>query len=161
MAVFNYLNPGDEGENVAYWLSQSNVSFPAEFYAESEVEPSRKLGRPRNLRPIDEYFAVMCRLRQGVAGEHLAHIFKVAVSTASQVFITWVNFMYLRLGQINIWPSRAVFDKTLSEDFKKKYLSTRVIIDCTEVRCQMPSSLQLNGELFSNYKHHTILKGII
>ena len=25
----------------------------------------------------------------------------------------------------------------------------------------MPSSLQLNGELFSNYKHHTILKGII
>ena len=25
----------------------------------------------------------------------------------------------------------------------------------------MPSSLHLNGELFSNYKHHTILKGLI
>ena len=46
-------------------------------------------------------------------------------------------------------------------DFKKKYSSTRVIIDCTEVRCQMPISLQLNGELFSNYKHHTTLKGLI
>ncbi|XP_015751994.1 PREDICTED: uncharacterized protein LOC107331849 [Acropora digitifera] len=68
----------------------------------------------RNLRPIDEYFAVI---------------------TAT--------------------------DKTMSEDFKKKYSSTRVIIDCTEVRCQMPSSLQLNGELFSNYKHHTTLKGLI
>ena len=109
LAVFNYLNPGDEGENVAYWLSQSKVSFP-EFYAKSEVEPSRKLGRPRNLRPIDEYFAVMCRLRQGVPEEHLAHLFKVSVSTASRVFITWVNFMYPRLGQINIWPSRTVFD---------------------------------------------------
>ena len=49
----------------------------------------------------------------------------------------------------------------MPEDFKKKYSSTRVIIDCTEVRCQMPSSLQLNGELFSNYKHHTTLKGLI
>ncbi|XP_068724860.1 uncharacterized protein [Montipora capricornis] len=161
LAVFNYLNPGDEGENIAYWLSQSNVSVPAEFYDESEGEPSRKLGRPRNLRPIDEYFAVMCRLRQGLPEEHLAHLFKVSVSTVSRVFITWVNFMYLRLGQINIWPSRTAIDKTMPEDFKKKYSSTRVIIDCTEVRCQMPSSLQLNGELFSNYKHHTTLKGLI
>ena len=56
--------------------------------------------------------------------------------------------MYLRLGQINIWPSKTAIDKTMPEDFKKKYSSTRVIIDCTEVRCQMPSSLQLNGELF-------------
>ena len=47
------------------------------------------------------------------------------------------------------------------EDFKKKYSSTKVIIDCTEVRCQMLSSLQLNSELFSNYEHHTTLKGLI
>ena len=62
LAVFNYLNPVDEGENVPYWLSQPNVSVPAEFYDKSEVEPSRKLDRPRNLSPIDEYFVVMCRL---------------------------------------------------------------------------------------------------
>lgn len=44
---------------------------------------------------------------------------------------------------------------------KKKYGSTQVIIDCTEVRCQMPSSLQLIGELFSSYKNHTTLKGLV
>ena len=49
----------------------------------------------------------------------------------------------------------------MPEDFQPKYGSTRVIIDCAEVRCQMPSSLHLNGELFSNYKHHTTLKGLI
>ena len=48
--------------------------------------------------------------------------------------------MYLKLGQINIWPSRKVVDDCKPEAFKQKYLSTRVIIDCTEVRCQMPSS---------------------
>ena len=42
-----------------------------------------------------------------------------------------------------------------------EYGSTRVLIYCTEVRCEMPSSLHLNGELFSPYKHHTTLKGLI
>lgn len=60
--------------------------------------------------------------------------------------------MFLRLGQINIWPSREAIDKAMPEDFKKNYSSTRVVIDSTEVRCQMPSSLHLNGELFSNYR---------
>ena len=66
--------------------------------------------------------------------------------------------MYLRSRQINICPSRAAIDKTMAEDFKKSYSSTRVLIDSTEVRCQIPSSQQLNGELFSNYKQHTTLK---
>lgn len=69
--------------------------------------------------------------------------------------------MYLRLSVINIWPSREVIDKSMPEDFKAKYKSTRVITDCTEVRCQLPSSLQLNGELFSSYKNHTTLKGLV
>ena len=54
-------------------------------------------------------------------------------------------------------------DRTMPEAFNSKYKSTRVIIDCTEVKCQMPSSLQLNGELFciSSYKNHTTLKGLV
>ena len=31
----------------------------------------------------------------------------------------------------------------------------------TEVRCQMASILQLNGELFSSYKNHITLKGLV
>lgn len=69
--------------------------------------------------------------------------------------------MYLKFVQINMWPSRTVIDNTMPEAFKAKYSPTRVIIDCTEVRCQMPSSLQLNGELFSNYKNHTTPEGLI
>ena len=46
-------------------------------------------------------------------------------------------------------------------DFKEKYPSTRVIIDCTEIRCQMPKSLCFNSELFSSYKNHTTLKVLV
>ena len=56
--------------------------------------------------------------------------------------------MYLKLGQINISPSRKVVDESMPETFKEKYPSTKGIIDWTEVRCQVPSSLLLNSEFF-------------
>lgn len=55
-------------------------------------------------------------------------------------------------------PSQEAIDQSMPEDFRKKYSLTRVITDCIEVECEMPSSLHLNGELLSNYKHHTTLK---
>ena len=69
--------------------------------------------------------------------------------------------MFLRFSTIPVWPTRAKVHEHMPADFKAKYPSTRVIIDCTEVRCQMPKSLRLNSELFSSYKNHTTLKGLI
>ena len=158
MAVFRYLNPGPVGKNITYWLSSKQSASSGN---NEKGDNESKRGRNRTLRPLDEYFLVMCRLRQGFREEHLGHLFQISMLTVSRIFISWINFMYLKLGQINIWPSRQVIDRTMPEDFKKKYSSTRVIIDCTEIKCQMPSSLHLNGELFSNYKHHTTLKGLI
>ena len=57
--------------------------------------------------------------------------------------------------------SRAKVDQHMPVDFKDKYPSTRVIIDCTEICCQMPKSLRINSELFSLYKNHTTLKGLV
>ena len=108
MAVFRYLNPGDMGENITYWLSSMpNVS--AHVYEEVTASDSKK-GRSRTLRPIDEYFLVMCRLRQGFREEHFSHLFQISTSTVSRIFIIWINFMYLRLGQLNIWPTRQVIN---------------------------------------------------
>ena len=155
VALYEYLDPGLNGMNIKYWLSGQDNSQKA------AAGNSVKQGRPRTLTPSDEFFLVMCRLRQGFAEMHLAHLFKISQSTVSRIFISWINFMYLKLGQINIWPSRKVVDESMPEAFKEKYPSTRVIIDCTEVRCQMPSSLLLNSELFSSYKNHTTLKALV
>ena len=163
MAIYNYLDPGERGENINYWLSGStdtSVTYEDDDDDDSEVIFNKR-GRARALKPVGEYFMVMCRLRQGFHEDHLAHLFHISVSTVSRIFITWINFMYLKLGTISIWPSRKAVDLTMPESFKSKYKSTRVIIDCTEVKCQMPSSLHLNGELFSSYKHHTTLKGLV
>ena len=100
MSVFRYLNPGDKGDNIKYWLSTAqNVS--ADIYDQAAVNESKK-GRSRTLRPIGEFFIVMCRLRHGFPEEHLGHLCQISTSTVSRIFITWMNYMYLKLGQINI-----------------------------------------------------------
>lgn len=49
----------------------------------------------------------------------------------------------------------------MPQSMKKKYPSCRVIIDCTEVKVQTPSSMVLVSEFFSNYKNHRTLKALI
>lgn len=150
VATYEFLNPGVEGENIRY-CSSSERGIPDAFYDQLEdndlktEQRNDKQGRRRKLKPL----------------QHLSHLFGVATSTVSRIFTAWVNFMYLKFAPINIWPSREVITKTMPEVYKDKYPSTRVIIDCTEIKCEMPSSLLLNTELFSSYKNHTTLKGLI
>ena len=91
-------------------------------------------------------FITLCRLRQGFAEEHLAHLYGVSQPIISKIIITWVNLLYLKLKDVPM-------HEHMPEQFKHKY--------CTEVKCQMPSSLCLNSELFSSYKNHTMLKCLV
>ena len=52
----------------------------------------------------------------------------------------------------------------MPESFKFKYKETRVIIDCTEIKVEMPSSLVLKSQTYSNYIKGTCahtLKGLV
>ena len=121
--------------------------------------PAKK-GRCRKLRPVDEFFIVLCSLRRGFSERHLPNLYGVAQSTVSRLFIRWINFMYFKFGRVCIWPSKAIVQQTMPADFREKSPSTRVILDCTELFCEMPSSLLLNSELSSSYKNHITLKGL-
>ena len=45
--------------------------------------------------------------------------------------------------------------------FKDLYPSTRVIIDCTEIKVQVPSSLLLQSQMYSSYRSGTTLKSLV
>ena len=162
ISIFEFLNPGEDCENIR---SRISSDVPEEFYiseSDDEEDTSKiKRGRRRKLKPLEEFFIVLCRLRRGFSERHLANLYGVVQSTVSRGFIQWINFMYLKFGQICIWPSKAVVQQTMPLDFKEKFPTTRVKIDCTEVFCEMPSSLLLNSELFSSYKNHVALKGLV
>lgn len=78
---------------------------------------------------------VPVRMRLALFELDLAHRFRVHVSTANRICISWVNFSYLKLGYLNIWSDRQKIDKEMPQSFKDKYPKTRVIIDRTEIKC--------------------------
>ena len=51
--------------------------------------------------------------------------------------------------------------KTMPNCFKETYPSTRVIIDCTELYIERPSSLRSQSATYSNYKHYNTAKGLL
>ena len=51
--------------------------------------------------------------------------------------------------------------KHLPQEFRVLYPNTRVVIDCTEIRVQVPSSLLLQSQMYSRYKSGTTLKSLI
>ena len=106
-------------------------------------------------------FLFCVRLKLGLFGLDLAQRFGLHVSSVSRKIPTWANFLYFFLGNQPIWPTRECINKLMPDSFKELYPLTRVIIDCTEIYVQTPSSLLLQSQLYSSYKSNTTLKGLI
>ena len=128
-AIYNYLDPGEQGENINYWLSGNTDINVVNYDDDDSDEMSlNKKGRARSLKPVEEFFMVLCRLRQGFHEDHLSYLFNISVSTVSRIFITWINYMYLKLGTINIWLSRKIIDLTMPEVSKSKHKTTFTLL---------------------------------
>ena len=112
------------------------------------------------LPAIDEFFLFMIHLALGLKQKDLAHRFQVHQTTVSRIITTWANFLYQVLGSVRIWLPKEQVRAYLPEEFES-FRDTQVILDCTELRCQTPSSLLLQSEVFSNYKSHCTFKALI
>jgi len=119
--------------------------------------------RPDNfkLTPMNQFFLVMIRLRLGLFVQDLGHRFGISSTTVNRICTTWINYMYLKLGSINIWPSQDTIKKTMPESVKLKYPNLEWIIDAFEIQCERPSSLTLQSKSYSNYKSRNTLKGLL
>ena len=134
MAMFDHLNPGDNCENICPGGNMRDV--PEDFYdsdsVEEDIVKATMKGQRSKLKPLDKFFIILCRLRRGFAEKYLGHLYGVAQSTLRRSFVQWINSMYLKFGH-----RRRSFKL---QCLPYKFPTTRVIVDCTEVRCEMPSS---------------------
>ncbi|XP_070395477.1 uncharacterized protein [Dermacentor albipictus] len=109
----------------------------------------------------DQLLLVLLRLRLGLFERDLAYRFRVSIATLSRIYTTWISFIYLQVGQVDLWLSRDKVDKAMPAIFKERYPSTRTITDATEVRCEVPSSLVLQLATYSTYKSTITMKGLV
>ena len=71
------------------------------------------------LHPKDQLFMTLMKLRQNKEDIELALLFKVSESTVSRIILTWINFLYFQLQELDIWPTKEVIQEFMPQDFKK------------------------------------------
>ena len=152
MSTFNYLDAGENGENIIMYNPST---------CHQEKVKGEKRGRKRALKPLDQFIITLVRARQSMSIIHLSWLTGKSESNVSTVIITWINYMFLKLGSISIWPSRDIIKQIMPESMREKFPSVRCIIDCLEIFTETPSSLPLHKVMFSEYKHNTTWKCLV
>ena len=107
---------------------------------------------------LKAFFIVLVRLKTGMFLLYLSERFDVPVYLISKTFTTSVNFWYNELSLCFPFPLLKLVRKYLPKSFEK-YLTTRIIMDGTEIFVERATSMKTRGQYtWSNYKHHNTWK---
>ena len=124
-------------------------------------ENNTKCGRTRKFNTEEEFFMTLVRLRCGFPLEDMVIRYNISTSHLSRILITWIDFLHSQFRLLPIWATRKIIDDTMPKCFKEEYPTTRVILDCTVLFVEMPTSFRSQSATFSNYKHHNTAKGLV
>lgn len=113
------------------------------------------------LSVADQLFMTLIKLRLHTPNFELSRMFDMSEYSVSNVFITWINFMYRQWNDIDIMPSRDMTTFFMPDDFRAKFPATRVIIDGMECPIKKPKNPLAQQATFSSYKNRNTLKAVI
>lgn len=153
-ALFTYLEP--KAKNLQYYGGGKRRKLSENFKDKGYVN---KPGPERQTSLQEEFFMTLYRLRLGVPSQECAMRFGLKHSTYESIFNTWVVFIALELEdlcKINA-DVRCERKAKCFEDFP----DVVIVVDCTELFAETPSSLKAHKQLFSNYKHHCTVKFLV
>ena len=145
---------------LAFFSSLGPAVHCLQYWGESKQKHGERLYRHK-LDPLNQFFLTLIKLRLNLHETDLAIRFGVSQSIVSKYFITWVNFLYHHLSEIDWFPSVDQVYGTLPLVFKEKYSSTYCILDATEIFIETPSDLFLQSSTWSNYKQHNTGKFLV
>ena len=152
-SFYEYLE--DKVDRLNYWRGKN------EHADERQHQTGRKkTGKKRELSAREELFIVLLRLKVGLFVRDIAERFRISPGQFSKIFTTWINFLSCELPLLFPFPSQAKIRRNMPEEFSK-YPMTRIILDCTEIYIEVPSSMLTQSQTWSNYKHHNTFKVLV
>ena len=126
-----------------------------------EAEGVDKPGPKRKVPLFAEFIMVLTRLRLGLLIRHLADIYSISEGTVSKIYTTWICLLYHVLNSLLIvWPTRKQVQRYLPKSFSK-FPTTRIIIDCTEIKVQKPTGPSAQKVTWSDYKSSNTFKLLV
>lgn len=157
MAFFKYLEP--KAHNLQYYGGGGRKRKASENFKD-KGNYTRKPGPDRRTSLEDELFMTLYRLRLGVPSEECAHRFGLKHTTYDSIFNTWVVFIALELEALCKINENHAKVQQGGKCFQK-FPDVVIVLDCTELFAETPSSLKAHKQLFSNYKHHSTVKFLV
>lgn len=124
-----------------------------------DVDGHLKKSRACKLSLENELLLTLMRLRLGLLLKDLAYRFHISESQTSRIFQKWIIFLYSALQSVVFIPSGS--DNGYIPECFKFFSNTRIILDCTEIFVETPSSLANKTKVYSNYKSHSTFKALI
>ena len=152
-ALFEYFQP--KLDRIHYWRGPTSSKVSNLSYQQSSQ--SQKPGPKCSLSQLEEFIFVLMRLKFGLFMNDFSERFGISTGHASKIFISWINFLFHELPLLFLFPSQERIRKDMPQQFKD-YPSTRIIIYCTEIFTEIPSTLKSQSQTWSQYKHHNTWK---
>ena len=176
MNTLQFVLPNLDRKLLIYWDSEARKNsvidterlFDGDLDDPDDINDQEEQNESTFTRPTahklavdDEYLLVLMRLRMGLTIIDLGERFGISESTVNNIFLTWINYLYVTLGSLKIWPHRDIILQNAPVEFLEKYPNNICIIDATELKIEVPSALQKHSESYSTYKSHTTLKCLL
>ena len=109
----------------------------------------------------DQFFLTLIKLRRFPPNVELSYWFNISDKQVSNIFITWINFMFHQWSEVDFWVPRELVQYYAPTDFFNKFPKTRAIIDGTEVGMQKPNQPVAQQATFSSYKNKNTMKAMV
>ena len=137
----------------------------------SQKSLTRKKGELGLWDQWTNFFIVMCRLRQGIHEDHLAHLFNVSTPTVSKIIITWINYLccianivlkfrcdriwFLAVtGPLPPWGSEKFYDKLMNtKNCECTVITPRVILSEVNTVQLQHCALELVDDVICDSQH--------
>ena len=134
MEFLELVLPGLNRNNLVYWgtvhANANIINTPLLFNAQDNThhsesdddnnedndgvsdndngEEDEELTRDHQLDVEDEFLMFMMRLRLGLNITDLSFRFSLSEATVSYILTTWLNYLFVHLGHLKIWPHRNI-----------------------------------------------------
>ncbi len=148
-------------ERQSLWCFLGEAKFELQIIGRKAIVKSRDL---RSLSVKCQFLLTLIVLRRNYTFKEIAVTYKVGRKVVSQVFRTWLQFMFFKFKDIEeaMFTKREDIPRPLPRHFANKLLrDVRVVIDCTEIFLQSSQNYTKQGHLYSSYKNHTTAKTLI
>ncbi|KAK9884612.1 hypothetical protein WA026_007452 [Henosepilachna vigintioctopunctata] len=103
----------------------------------------------------------LLKMKTGLSYDCIATFFGVDPTCISRIFYDTLSILAQRTVNYIFWPSREDIQETMPPSFKVHYPNCRVIIDCTEIKCEQPSLVFARNHMYSDYKSGYTVKFLL